>query len=116
MECLRSLPEFVMACMTGDRVRCAMHLEACVGDRDKLKKLVERRYTILRLPALFLTLIGSRTFRRPSGAELDGHVGVAELLIEKGHARVDALDLCGKTILQYACGLSVPRGAGRWGK
>jgi hypothetical protein len=79
-------------------------LNGCRTQEQK-RQLLEKRVTILRLPAIFFTVIGMGTVSMATNAVRDSrdYYGVMKLLIDNG-ARVDAKDLCGKTILHYVIG------------
>jgi hypothetical protein len=79
-------------------------LNGCRTQEQK-RQLLEKRVTILRLLAIFFAVIGMGTVSMATNAVRDSrdYSGVMKLLIDNG-ARVDAKDLCGKTILHYVIG------------
>lgn len=97
-----ALPPFVMACMLGKADVVADCLEKATTPDEK-KKLLETRYGILRLSPLFLVIIAHKTIIL-GPAHLRKPVEVVRVMIKHG-VRVDARDLCGKTVIHYACGM-----------
>jgi ankyrin repeat protein len=88
--------DFITAVMNGD----LKTVQKILADTDDKTKLLEKRHTILRLPALFLAVVGHRIVSSPVPGDA---VGVVISLLENG-ARCDARDLLGKTIIDYAVG------------
>lgn len=98
----RTLPPFILYCVSGNLQECERCLQNC-GDDAAKKVLLEARHCILRQSALIFTIVGyvngiACGFREPGS-----HLDVVKLLIEHG-ARCDVKDLCGKTVLHYCLG------------
>ena len=97
-----AMPPFVMACMFGRVELVAEFLEKASNQAEK-EQLLETRYGILRLTPLILTVIGHKTLSIRDKKVSRRPVEVVRVLIQHG-VRVDARDLCGKTVIHYTCG------------
>jgi hypothetical protein len=99
------LPIFITSCSIGNVAMCEQLLNDCSEEQKKM--LLETRYTILRLTAIYFVVIGYVTTvlvgTRQTEQRSQDYVKLFNLLLSHG-ARVDARDLCGKTVLHYAIG------------
>jgi hypothetical protein len=86
-------PSFIKSVLIGNAKSVRETLELCSTVEEKTA-LTETRYSILRFSALFFAIVGMAQIVSQRGCD---HLGVLKALIEHG-ARVDAKDLCGKTV------------------
>lgn len=100
------LSPFLVACTQGKVKECQVMLAACL-DQDAKSMLLETRYSLVRLSAIFFVAIGFAVVRPTMTGKEDNtgsnYIEVMRLLLREG-ARPDARDVCGKTIVSYCCG------------
>lgn len=93
------LPDFIVACMTGNAQICRdLLLNSSNGQEKEL--MIEKRYSVLRFSALFFAIVGHVQVGNYPGKN---NLEIVRILLSNG-ARVDARDLCGKTVLHYIMG------------
>ena len=92
------MDHFALACITGNLASVQAALETASATQKT--ELLEKRRSILRLPALLFPLLGHAQIR---GHPPPDNLGTLRVLLKHG-ARPDARDICGKTFVHYASG------------
>lgn len=100
------LPEFAVACLTGQVGTLQRVLDqARLEPGDSLHRVLETRWSNLRVTPLIMTLVGALRIVGPGS----NHLACARALVEAG-CRIAARDVVGKTVVHYGGGaVSDPR-------
>lgn len=100
-------PDFIVACFTGN-INVCMNLLSSISSAQEKASLLETRYSVLRFSAIFFAVVGQAQVSDYPGKN---NFEVIHFLLSNG-ARVDARDLCGKTVLHYLTGPLFQEGDG----